>query len=164
MLSQIRRVLLHVDHRAGVDERIIREVFCRSDVHAFTLVVPPGEGVAVYYTEYAPINVEVHSVFQIVLVVNSAVLSGHFMPLKEDALGDSSVLNALLHDVHGVVFEVEEQGALANAEILVRRLHNWLLEEAVEVQNLHSLKSAKKPNLPGGRASATWVRLSEWSH
>ena len=58
------------------------------------------------------------------------------MPLEEDTLGDSRILNSALDDVNGVIIEVVVKNALADSEILIRVFNNWFLEEDFEIKYL----------------------------
>lgn len=63
-------------------------------------------------------------------------LNWQFVSLEEDALGDASVLNTGFDDVNRVVFEVEIENALADAEIFGRIFNDWFLEVAFKIQHL----------------------------
>lgn len=65
-------------------------------------------------------------------------LNWQFVSLEEDALGDASVLNTGFDDVNRVVFEVEIENALADAEIFGRIFNDWFLEVAFKIQHLKS--------------------------
>ena len=73
------------------------------------------------------------------------------MALEEDSLWDTSVLNAVLDDVDGVILKVVVEDALADAVVLVGILNDWLLEVNFEIENL---------KLNSWRLSIDQIRLS----
>jgi hypothetical protein len=56
--------------------------------------------------------------------------------LQEYALWDSGVLYSRLDDVDGVIVEIVVDDALSNSIVFVGIFDNWLLEIAMEAQNL----------------------------
>ena len=58
------------------------------------------------------------------------------MPLEEDALGDSRILNSALDNVNGVIIEVVVKNALADSVVFVGVFHDWFLEVNFEVEHL----------------------------
>jgi len=51
-------------------------------------------------------------------------------------LGDTTVDNSRLNNVKGVVFEIVEDNAFADAVVLVGVFNHWLLEVAFEIEYL----------------------------
>ena len=137
VLSQIRRVLLHVDHGSGVDEWVVREVLIGIDLVALVTVELASEIITSNNTENAVVNIKVHTNVQIFpLIISAAIGLGDFVSLKEDALRDTRVLYAMLENMDGVVFKIVVDNALADTVVLGGILHNWLLEVCLEVENL----------------------------
>jgi len=58
------------------------------------------------------------------------------MPLHEDALWDSGVLNSWLNNVNGIILEIIEDGAVSDSIIFVRVLNDWFLEVSAEFEYL----------------------------
>lgn len=58
------------------------------------------------------------------------------MALKEDALGNAGVNNTRLNYVEGVVFEIVENYALADAVVFIGVFNDWFLEVALKLENL----------------------------
>ena len=89
-------------------------------------------------SEDAAVNIQIHSKFQVspfvCLVLNS--LNWKLVSLKENTLRNSWILNAVLNDVHCVVFKVEVYDAFADAKVFVAVFNNWLLEIGFEIENL----------------------------
>lgn len=64
-LSQIRRVLLHVDHGTGMHEGIIWETFWASKINAFVSVVGLGEVITVNNAEDSGVDIKILAKSQI---------------------------------------------------------------------------------------------------
>jgi hypothetical protein len=58
------------------------------------------------------------------------------MSLEEDTLRDATVLNSVLQNMKGIVIKVIVNSALADTVVLIRVLHNGLLEVSLKVQHL----------------------------
>lgn len=137
-LSCIWRVLLEVNHFAGLLVRIVGKTFRVSEVDTFVSVEGESEVITVVDAEDSGVNGNVHGHAEVppgVAVSGTAIL-GDSVALKEDSLGKTSILLSVLNDVHGVVIQVVHHGALVDAEVLGLRLHNGLLEVAAESQDL----------------------------
>lgn len=59
------------------------------------------------------------------------------MSLKENTLRDATVLNSVFQNVKSIVVKVVVNGALADSIVLVRILHNRLLEVGLEMKHLN---------------------------
>jgi|TARA_B110000977_G_C10811633_1_gene390499 hypothetical protein len=59
------------------------------------------------------------------------------MPLHEDALWNSGVLNSWLNNVNGIILEIIEDGAVSDSVIFVRVLNDWFLEVSAEFEYLY---------------------------
>ena len=136
VFSQIGRVLLHVDHGTSLGERIVGEVLRAADVNAFVGVECLGELIRVNDAENTGVDIQVLAELEVRPVIGSTGWVWQLVSLKEDALRDSSVLNAALNDVDGVVVEVVVEDALADPVVLVGVFNNWLLEVGFEVKHL----------------------------
>jgi hypothetical protein len=60
-----------------------------------------------------------------------------FVPLQEDSLWDTRVLNSWLDDMDGVVIKIVKENALSNSVVFVGVLNNWFLEITLEGENLN---------------------------
>lgn len=58
------------------------------------------------------------------------------MSFQEDALRNTSVLNAGLDDVESIIFKVVVEDALSDSEVFVGVLNNWFLEINIELKYL----------------------------
>jgi hypothetical protein len=58
------------------------------------------------------------------------------MSLEEDTLRDATVLNSVLQNMKSIVIKVIVNSALADTVVLIRVLHNGLLEVSLKVQHL----------------------------
>jgi hypothetical protein len=74
--------------------------------------------------------------------------------LQENALRDTSVLNARLDDVECVILKIVVEDALSNSEVFIGVLNNWLLEINIELKYLSVIL---KPL--GGNSGNTIVNL-----
>jgi len=73
---------------------------------------------------------------------------------QEDALRNTSVLNAGLDDVESIIFKVVVEDALSDSEVFVGVLNNWFLEINIELKYLSVIL---KPL--GGNSGNTIVNL-----
>ena len=62
------------------------------------------------------------------------------MSLQEYALRDAGVLNTLLNDVEGIIFQVVIDNAFADSEVFVGVLNNSFLEVSVELEDLVGIR------------------------
>jgi hypothetical protein len=60
-----------------------------------------------------------------------------FVPLQEDSLWDTRVLNSWLDDMDGVIIKIVKENALSNSVVFVGVLNNWFLEITLEGENLN---------------------------
>jgi hypothetical protein len=60
-----------------------------------------------------------------------------FVPLQEDSLWDTRVLNSWLDDMDGVVIKIVKENALSNSVVFVGVLNYWFLEITLEGENLN---------------------------
>jgi hypothetical protein len=136
--SLIWRGLLHIDHRAGVDERVFGEGLSRGQSDSFVVVEATSELISFNNAEDTGVNVNVAANREVTpgVGVGRGVWLGDKVALKEDTLRDARVLNAALDDVEGVILEVVEHDALADTVILVGVLDNGFLEVGVEFEHL----------------------------
>ena len=153
MFSQIGRVLLEVDHGTGRGELVIWEALGHAQFGSLIGVELASEIVAVNNAEHSAVNIQIHAEAEISPHVNGVVLAWHgeLVALEEDSLWDTSVLNAVLDDVDGVILKVVVEDALADAVVLVGILNDWLLEVNFEIENL---------KLNSWRLSIDQIRLS----
>jgi hypothetical protein len=138
VLSKIGRVLLHADHGAGLNERIIRIALWWVESDAFVLEESLGEIICIHDTENSAIYIKVDTDIQIFPGINLGLLSRdeYLVSLEEDALRDTTVLNSILKDVKSIVVQVVVHGALADAIVLVGVFNYGLLEVCLEVKDL----------------------------
>jgi hypothetical protein len=114
VFSQIWGVLLHVDHGAGVHKRIIGKSFAAAKGDTFVSVERASELVAVNNAEDTTVEVNISTNLEIAPSEGiDWVKLRDEVTLKENALGDSWVLDAGLKDVNSVIFEIVIDGALA---------------------------------------------------
>jgi len=137
-LSSIWRVLLEVNHFAGLLVRIIGKAFGVSEVDAFVSVEGESEVIAVVDAEDSGVNLNVHGHVEVLpgVAVSRTAIPRDSVALKENTLGKTSVLLSVLNDVHGVIIQVVHHSALVDSEVLGRGLNDGLLEIAVESQDL----------------------------
>jgi hypothetical protein len=102
-----------------------------------------SEFIAVNNAENAAVHVKISTNGEVFpgVVVSRSVRGfgwglGDDVAFEEDALGDSSVFNTGLNNVHSVIFEVVEYNALTEAIVLVSILNNGFLEVGVEFEYL----------------------------
>jgi len=138
VLSQVGRVLFHVDHGAGLHERIIWISFWDIKCNTLILVESLGEIISIDYAEDSSIHIEVDANIQISPCVDSGFLSWdeHLVTLEEHTLRDAAVFNSVLKDVQSIVIEIVVNGALSDTVVLIGILYNGFLEVALEVKNL----------------------------
>jgi len=138
VLSKIGRILLHRDHCASLGERIVGIALSAIQSNSFVGVEPAGEVISIHNTENAAVDVEVDSDVKVAPSIGLwlETRDQDLVALEEDALGNARVLNLVFEDVQGIVIEVVEDCALADAVVLVGALNNGLLEVAFEVQDL----------------------------
>ena len=138
MFSQIGRILFHVDHCSRLIEGIIGVAFGKIKSNSFILVESSSELISINDTEDSAVYIQIHAYIQIFPVVDFRFLSGdeYFVSLEEDALRDATVLNSILCDVQGVIFQIVVNSALADAVVFIRALNNGLLEVCLEVKYL----------------------------
>jgi hypothetical protein len=60
-----------------------------------------------------------------------------FVPLQEDSLWDTRVLNSWLDDMDGVVIKIVKENALSNSVVFVGVLNYWFLEITFKGENLN---------------------------
>lgn len=137
-LSLIWRILLEVNHFAGLLVRIIGKSLRVLEVHTLVSVEGFSEIITVVHAEDSGVNLEIHGKVEVLPGVagSRTTILGDSMALKENTLGKTSILLSVLNDVDGVIVQVVHHGALVDAEVLVLRLHNGLLEVGAESQDL----------------------------
>lgn len=150
-LSLIWRILLEVNHFAGLLVRIIGKSLRVLEVHTLVSVEGFSEIITVVHAEDSGVNLEIHGEVEVLPGVagGRTTVLGNSMALKENTLGKTSILLSVLNDVDGVIVQVVHHSALVDAEVLVLRLHNGLLEVGAESQDLKCEKSV----------SFKWVKI-----
>ena len=143
-LSLVGRSLFHIDHAAGMLERIVRVVLSLSNVSTFITIVATSELVAIDDTEDTSVDIEVHAESEIrPVIVTRAIRLGKLSALEENSLRDSRVWDTRLNDVEGVILHVEVDDALPDAVVLIRVLYDGLKEVRLEVQDLEGTERGK---------------------
>lgn len=137
-LGLIWRSLLVVDHGPGLGEEVLGVALWSVELDALVGEETLGEVVTVDHSEDPLVDVEVDANVQVLpsVVLGVIIWIWQLVSLQEDALGDTSVLNSWLDDVDGVIVQVVVDDALAESEVLVGVLNDWLLEVCVEAKNL----------------------------
>lgn len=87
---------------------------------------------------------------------------GDNVTLEENTLGDSSVFNARLNNVHSIILEVIEYDALTEAVVLVGIFHDGFLEVSIELEHLLAEKTVRsvsksKAMVSENKAILIWV-------
>jgi len=145
VLSEIRRILFHVDHGSGVGKRIVREVFRLANVEPFVGKVSFGKVVAINDTEHSGVDIQITTKPQISPIIGALALFcdcavcswfWQFVSLEKDSLRNSRILNAALNDVNGVVIEIVVDDTFADPIVLSGVFNYWLLEIGFEVEHL----------------------------
>ena len=136
----VGRRLLIVHHCTRVLEQIFWEWLGRIESSSLARIKSSGKFVTVDNSENTLVNIKVLADAQVLpCVVNGFVMwQWQLVSLHEDALWDAGVLHSWLDDVNGVIVEVVVDDALANSEILILVLNDWLLEVSVEFKYLNS--------------------------
>jgi len=137
-LTCIWRILFEVNHSASLLVRIIGKAFGVTESDTFVSVEGLGEFITVVNAEDSGVNIKVHRHVKVRpgVALRRASVFGYLVSLKEDTLGESSVLLSVLNDVDGVVIKVVHHSALVDSEVLLSRFNNGLLEVAAESQDL----------------------------
>jgi len=137
-LTCIWRILFEVNHSASLLVRIIGKAFGVTESDTFVSVEGLGEFITVVNAEDSGVNIKVHRHVKVLpgVALRRASVFGYLVSLKEDTLGESSVLLSVLNDVDGVVIKVVHHSALMDSEVLLSRFNNGLLEVAAESQDL----------------------------
>jgi hypothetical protein len=155
-LSLIGRGLLHVDHSTSVGEVVLVNTF--RGIKSITLVriEASGEIITVNDAENSSINIEICCQVEIGPRIVSGLIIGEWelVSLQENALRDTSVLNARLDDVECIILKIVVEDALSNSEVFIGVLNNWLLEINIELKYLSVIL---KPL--GGNSGNTIVNL-----
>jgi hypothetical protein len=138
VFSQIGRVLLHVDHGTGLNERIVRIALWCVKSDTLVLIESSGKIVSIDDTEDSAVDIQIDAYIQISPGVNLGLLAGNedLVSLEEDTLRDATVLSSILQNMQSVIIEVIVNSAFANAVVLIGVLYNGLLEIGLEVQHL----------------------------
>jgi len=138
MLSKIWRVLLHGNHCAGLDERILGIVLGGTESDTLIHEKALGEVISIDNSEHSAVDIQVHANVKITPCVGLGLMvwDENLVSLEENTLGDAAVLNSIFEDVQCIVIEVVVHGAFAHAVVLVGVLNYWLLEVGIEVQDL----------------------------
>lgn len=89
-----------------------------------------------YCLECACVLLTKVEVFPCVVFASSVDLFGDLLSLDEDALHEAGIVDSRFIHVDGTVREIVVNSALADSEVLVRVLHDALLEIAVKTQHL----------------------------
>ena len=58
------------------------------------------------------------------------------MAFQKYSLRNATIFNSALNDVNGIVVKVVVDNTLSDSVVLVGVLNDWLLEEAVELEDL----------------------------
>ena len=119
-------------------EVILRKTLRSIELDTVLSVELFSERISAHDAENSAIDVQVLRDIEILpgVVFRLVLRERKFVALEEDALRDTSILNTRLNDVKSVVFEVVENDAVADAEVLIRILDNWLLEVRLELKYL----------------------------
>jgi len=104
-LSLIWRILLEVNHFAGLLVRIIGEALRVTKVDTLVSVEGFSEIVTIVHAEDSGVDREIHGEVEVLpgVALSRAAISGDSMALKENTLGKTSVLLSVLNDVDGVI-------------------------------------------------------------
>ena len=138
MLSQIGRVLLHVDHGTGLNERIVRITLWWVKSDTLILIESSGKIISIDDTEDSAVDIQIDAYIQISPGVDLGLLAGNedLVSLEEDTLRDATVLKSVLQDMQSVIIKVIVNSAFADAIVLIGVLNNGLLEIGLEVKHL----------------------------
>jgi hypothetical protein len=138
VLSQIGRILFHVNHGTSLNERIIGVALGTIERNTLILVESLFEIIYNYETEKSSVDIQIHANIQIFPVVNSGFLSRDkdLVSFEEDTLRDTTVLNSVFQNVEGIIIEIIVNSAFADAVVFIRIFNDGLLEIGLEVQNL----------------------------
>lgn len=119
-------------------EVILRKTLRSIELDTVLSVELFSERISTHDAENSAIDVQVLRDIEILpgVVFRLVIRERKFVALEEDALRDTSILNTRLNDVKSVIFEVVENDAVADAEVLIRILDNWLLEVCLELKYL----------------------------
>lgn len=133
-LSLIGRSLLHIDHGSSVCELIVWISLSSSESDALVGKEPLGEVIAIANSEHSTVHIKVHSKVEVLpdVVEGLVVWVWELVPLEEDSLGNTGVLNSWLDDVDGIILEIVVDNTLSNSIVLIWILNHWLLEVTVE--------------------------------
>mmetsp|Transcript_52218 Transcript_52218/g.137891 ORF Transcript_52218/g.137891 Transcript_52218/m.137891 type:complete len:575 (-) Transcript_52218:171-1895(-) len=126
-------VLARVERR---HEAVLLERLAGRLLHALLRVVGPRPLVAVHNLDRPPVDVERDAATEVLPHQVAAVRAGEAMAADERALRDAAVLLLLLDYLAGVVLQVIEEGAVTHPVVFQVRLHDRLLEKAVEAQDV----------------------------
>ena len=135
--SQIRRILLHLNHSSCVLKRIFRSfnIICKRN--PFILEEASCERIARQDLEHSSVEFNFSANLEITPVeLSSFCWMRCLVSLEEYSLRDSRVLNFGLHDMYCVIFQVVVDHTLSNPVVLIWVFHDRLLEEANKLQDL----------------------------
>ena len=130
--------MLVVDHGPSLGEEVLWVALGGVQRNSLVSIETPGEVIAINNSEDSLVDAEVDGDVQILpsVVLGMIIWERQLVSLQENALRNSSVLNSWLDDVDGVIVQVIVDDALAESEVLIGVLNNWLLEVCVEAKNL----------------------------
>jgi hypothetical protein len=133
-------------------EVILRKTLRSIELDTVLSVELFSERISTHDAENSAIDVQVLRDIEILpgVVFRLVIRERKFVALEEDALWDTSILNTRLNDVKSVVFEVVENDAVADAEVLIRILDNRLLEVCLELKYLSVILEPLGRNLRNG--------------
>jgi hypothetical protein len=133
-------------------EVILRKTLRSIELDTVLSVELFSERISTHDAENSAIDVQVLRDIEILpgVVFRLVIRERKFVALEEDALRDTSILNTRLNDVKSVVFEVVENDAVADAEVLIRILDNRLLEVCLELKYLSVILEPLGRNLRNG--------------
>ena len=141
-LSLIRGSLLIVDHGTGVSEVVLGKGLSGVEGAALVGIEASGEVIAVDNSEDTLVHVQVLSNVEVPpgIVLGLVLRERKLVSLEEDALRNTSVLNAGLNDVKSVIIKIVVDDAFADTEVFVGVLDDGLLEVSVELEHLQFQK------------------------
>ena len=136
--SLVGRRLLEVDHGASVGKVVRWTNLGLVELNAIFGIESLCELVTVADAEDATVDIQILGHIQILpgVVLGLVLSERQLVALEENTLRHTGVLNTWFDDVQGVILEVVEDVAVADAEVLVGVLDDWLLEVSVELEHL----------------------------
>jgi len=126
--------LLHVDHGAGVNKRIVRQSFTSAKCDALVRIEAPSELVCVVDAENSAIkfNVAANTEVPPLVSLNLAGLRNE-VSFEEDALRNPRIGNLWLKNVDCVILKVVVNSALADTIIFIGIFDDRFLEVGREI-------------------------------